>query len=207
MELGIMIITERNFSEVIQAFITNEINAILDKYNNIASDRISEVENLISQIDDEELKKELLSDFNKTSQLATEIGNKCVDNFSVKIYMWIIFNTNLDLNIDGIENLIQEIEEKGYCEINDNTVIYIDGTNLKNYAVGKLETMLNDSYYVDKILDKDSLIEYFINGTSKDEVIRELVNGIEIEELLDMNIQTIFEDNYNQRYMFAELDC
>ena len=202
-----MIITERNFSEVIQAFITNEINAILDKYNNIDSDRISQVENLISQIDDEELKKELLSDFNKTSQLATEIGNKCVDNFSVKIYMWIRSSTNLDLNIDGIENLIKEIEEKGYCEINDNTVIYIDGTNLKNYAVGKLETMLNDSYYVDKILDKDSLIEYFINGTSKDEVIRELVNGIEIEELLDMNIQTIFEDNYNQRYMFAELDC
>ena len=202
-----MIITERNFSEVIQAFITNEINAILDKYNNIDSDRISEVESLISQIDDEELKKELLSDFNKTSQLATEIGNKCVDNFSVKIYMWIRSSTNLDLNIDGIENLIQEIEEKGYCEINDNTVIYIDGTNLKNYAVGKLEKMLNDSYYVDKILDKDSLIEYFINGTSKDEVIRELVNGIEIEELLDMNIQTIFEDNYNQRYMFAELDC
>ena len=52
-----MIITERNFSEVIQAFITNEINAILDKYNNIDSDRISQVENLISQIDDEELKK------------------------------------------------------------------------------------------------------------------------------------------------------
>ena len=202
-----MIITERNFSEIMQGFITNEINAILDKYNNIDSDRISQVENLISQIDDEELKKELLSDFNKTSQLATEIGNKCVDNFSVKIYMWIRSSTNLDLNIDGIENLIQEIEEKGYCEINDNTVIYIDGTNLKNYAVGKLETMLNDSYYVDKILDKDSLIEYFINGTRKDEVIRELVNGIEIEELLDMNIQTIFENNYNQRYMFAELDC
>lgn len=202
-----MIITDKKFSDIIQSFITNEINAILDKYNNIDSDRISQVENLISQIDDEELKKELLSDFNKTSQLATEIGNKCVDNFSVKIYMWIRSSTNLDLNIDGIENLIQEIEEKGYCEINDNTVIYIDGTNLKNYAVGKLETMLNDSYYVDKILDKDSLIEYFINGTSKDEVIRELVNGIEIEELLDMNIQTIFEDNYNQRYMFAELDC
>lgn len=202
-----MIITDKKFSDIIQSFIANEINLIINKYNQMESDIIEKVENFILQIDDEELKKELLSDFNKTSQLATEIGNKCVDNCSMKIYMWIRFNTNLDLNIDGIENLIQEIEEKGYCEINDNTVIYIDGTNLKNYAVGKLETMLNDSYYVDKILDKDSLIEYFINGTSKDEVIRELVNGIEIEELLDMNIQTIFEDNYNQRYMFAELDC
>ncbi|ETJ29104.1 hypothetical protein Q604_UNBC16355G0001, partial [human gut metagenome] len=94
--------------------------------------------------------------------------------------------TDLDLNIDAVENLIQDVEENGYCEINDNTMIYIDGTNLKNIAIEKLETMLDDSYYVDKILDKDSLIEYFINGTSKNEVIRELVNGIEIEELLDM---------------------
>ncbi|MGG7175886.1 hypothetical protein ACQPV1_21700 [Clostridium neonatale] len=86
-------------------------------------------------------------------------------------------------------------------------MIYIEGTNLKDIAVEKLETMLEDIYFVDKLLDKDSLIEYFINGTSKDEVIRELVNGIEIEELLDMNIQTIFENNYNEHYMYAELNC
>ena len=121
--------------------------------------------------------------------------------------MWIKSNTDLNLSIEEVEGFIEEVDENGYCEINDNTIIYIDGTNLKNIAVEKLETMLDDSYYVDKILDKDSLIEYFINGKRKDEVIRELVNGIEIEELLDMNIQTIFENNYNQRYMFAELEC
>lgn len=202
-----MIITDKKFSDVIQKFIANEINAILVKYNSIESDTFEKVENLISQIDDEELREEFLSDFNKTSQLATEIGDKCVDNTNIKMYMWMKSNTDLDLNIDAVENLIQEVEEKGYYEINDNTMIYIDGTNLKNIAVEKLETMLDDSYFVNKILDKDALIEYFINGTSKDEVIRELVNGIEIEELLDMNIQTIFENNYNQHYMFAELEC
>lgn len=202
-----MIITDKKFSDVIQKFIANEINAILVKYNSIESDTFEKVENLISQIDDEELREEFLSDFNKTSQLATEIGDKCVDNTNIKMYMWMKSNTDLDLNIDAVENLIQEVEEKGYYEINDNTMIYIDGTNLKNIAVEKLETMLDDSYFVNKILDKDALIEYFINGTSKDEVIRELVNGIEIEELLDMNIQTIFENNYNQYYMFAELEC
>ncbi|WP_455795783.1 hypothetical protein [Clostridium butyricum] len=183
-----MIITDKKFSDVIQKFIANEINAILVNYNSIESDTFEKVENLISQIDDEELREEFLSDFNKTSQLATEIGDKCVDNTNIKMYMWMKSNTDLDLNIDAVENLIQEVEEKGYYEINDNTMIYIDGTNLKNIAVEKLETMLDDSYFVNKILDKDSLIEYFINGTSKDEVIRELVNGIEIEELLDMNI-------------------
>lgn len=202
-----MIITDKKFSDIIQSFIANEINLIINKYNQMESDIIEKVENFILQIDDEEFKKELLLDFNKTSKLAIEIGDKCVDNIIIKLYMWIKSNTDLNLSIEEVEGFIEEVDENGYCEINDNTIIYIDGTNLKNIAVEKLETMLDDSYYVDKILDKDSLIEYFINGTRKDEVIRELVNGIEIEELLDMNIQTIFENNYNQRYMFAELEC
>lgn len=202
-----MIITDKNFSDIIQSFIVNEIKIIINKYNQMESDIIEKVEKFILQIDDEEFKKELLSDFNKTLQLAIEIGDKYVDNTIIKLYMWMKSNTDLDLNIDAVENLIQDVEENGYCEINDNTMIYIDGTNLKNIAIEKLETMLDDSYYVDKILDKDSLIEYFINGTSKNEVIRELVNGIEIEELLDMNIQTIFENDYKQHYMFVELEC
>ncbi|CAI3607487.1 MAG: hypothetical protein KIC47_07180 [Clostridium sp.] len=202
-----MIVTDRNFSDIIQSFISNEIKAILNKYTNMDLEKIQKVEALISKINDEEFKKELLLDFDKTLKLSTEIGDKYVDYFTIKMYLWIKSNTDLDLNMDAVDRVIQEVEENGYCEINDNTMIYIEGTNLKDIAVEKLETMLEDSYFVDKLLDKDSLIEYFINGTSKDQVIRELVNGIEIEELLDMNIQNIFENNYNQHYMYAQLDC
>ena len=130
-----------------------------------------------------------------------------MDYFTIKMYLWIKSNTDLDLSIDAVDRAMQEVEESGYCEINDNTMIYIEGTNLKGIAVEKLKTMLEDNYFVDKLLDKDSLIEYFINDTSKEEVIRELVNGIEIEELLDMDIQDIFNNNYNQHYMYAQLDC
>lgn len=55
-----MIITDKKFSDIIQSFIATEINAILAKYNSIESDTLEKVENLISQIDDEELKKEFL---------------------------------------------------------------------------------------------------------------------------------------------------
>ncbi|MEO2601356.1 hypothetical protein AB2T63_04790 [Clostridium butyricum] len=202
-----MIITDKNFSNIIQSFISNEINAIINKYKNMESDKLKKVEELISVIDDKELKEELLSDFDKTLDLSTEIGNRRADDFIIEMYLWIKSNTDLDLSIDEVEGFMEEVDEYGYCEITDNTMIYIDGTNLKSMAAEKLEKMLDDSYFVDKILDKDSLIEYFINGTIKDEVIRELVNCIEIEELLDMNIQTIFENNYNQHYMFAELEC
>lgn len=207
MELKIMIITNRNFSDIIQSFITNEINVILNKYNNMDSEKIQKVEALISRINDGEFKKELLLDFDETLKLATEIGDRNVDYFTIKMYLWIKSNTDLDLSIDAVDRAMQEVEESGYCEINDNTMIYIEGTNLKGIAVEKLKTMLEDNYFVDKLLDKDSLIEYFINDTSKEEVIRELVNGIEIEELLDMDIQDIFNNNYNQHYMYAQLDC
>ncbi|MDB2152502.1 hypothetical protein [Clostridium butyricum] len=202
-----MIITNRNFSDIIQSFITNEINVILNKYNNMDSEKIQKVEALISRINDGEFKKELLLDFDETLKLATEIGDRNVDYFTIKMYLWIKSNTDLDLSIDAVDRAMQEVEESGYCEINDNTMIYIEGTNLKGIAVEKLKTMLEDNYFVDKLLDKDSLIEYFINDTSKEEVIRELVNGIEIEELLDMDIQDIFNNNYNQHYMYAQLDC
>ncbi len=202
-----MIITNRNFSDIIQSFISNEINAILNKYSNMDSDKIQKVEALVSQIDDEDLKKELMIDFDKTLALATEIGNRYTDSFIIRMYLWLKGNTELNLSIDEVEGFMQEIEENGYCEINDKTIIYIEGTNLKDMAVEKLETMLNDSYFVNKLLDKDALVEYFVNETSKDAVIRELVNGIEIEELLDMDIQNIFDNNYNQHYMFAEMEC
>ena len=116
-----MIITDKNFSDIIQSFIINEIKIIINKYNQMESDII---EKFILQIDDEEFKKELLSDFNKTLQLAIEIGDKYVDNTIIKLYMWMKSNTDLDLNIDAVENLIQDVEENGYCEINDNTMIW-----------------------------------------------------------------------------------
>ena len=118
-----MIITDKKFSDIIQSFIANEINLIINKYNQMESDIIEKVEKFILLIDDEEFKKELLSDFNKTLQLAIEIGDKYVDNTIIKLYMWMKSNTDLDLNIDAVENLIQDVEENGYCEINDNTMI------------------------------------------------------------------------------------
>lgn len=78
---------------------------------------------------------------------------------------------------------------------------------MKDLAREKLEYMLEDSYFVDKLLDKDSLIEYWMNGTSKEEIIEELVNGIEIEELLDFSMDTIAINEYGEEYIHAELDC
>lgn len=202
-----MIITNSNFSEIIQSFITNEINSIINKYNNIEIEKIEKVEALISKINDDDFKQELLQDFDKALNLVTDIGDNYVDNNVIKMFLWIKNNTILGMNISKIIKLFDEIDEYGYALINDNTIIYKKDTELRDFAREKLEYMLEDEFYIDKLFTKEVLIEMWRDGTSKDQAIRELIQGVEVEELLDMDIQTMFEHDNNQEYIYAVIDC
>lgn len=44
-----------NFSPIIKNFMMNEVNKIIEEYNNIEKDKLENVEALISKIDNEEL--------------------------------------------------------------------------------------------------------------------------------------------------------
>ncbi|MBY7023571.1 hypothetical protein HYI09_17675, partial [Clostridium botulinum] len=92
-----MILANSKFSEIIQGFITNEINAILNKYNNIELEKIQKVEALISKINDADFKQQLLQDFDMTFNLATDIDDNYVDNNVIKMLLWIKNNTSLDI--------------------------------------------------------------------------------------------------------------
>jgi lipoate-protein ligase A len=89
-----------NFSTIIQSFMMNEVNKIIDKYNNIEKEKLENVEALISKIDNEELRQELLQDFDKTLKLSIEIGNKAVDNIIVRAYLWIKKNSEVEISIN-----------------------------------------------------------------------------------------------------------
>lgn len=201
-----MIMNNNNFSSIIQTFMMNEINSAINKYSNIESKKLEYVEALISKVDGE-FKEELLQDFDKALKLATEIGESDVDNFKINIFLWIKNNSNLKLSISEVIRYIEEVEEEGYVSIDEGIIIYKKDSDLTFLAREKLENMLEEERFVDKLLDKDSLIEYWMNGTSKDQVIRELVNAIEVEELLDFNSKFIVENEHGEEYMYAEIDC
>jgi len=201
-----MTMNNNNFSSTIQTFMMNEINSIINRYSNIESNKLEHVEALISKVDGT-FKEELLQDFDKTLKLATEIGESDVDNFKINVFLWIKNNSNLELSISEIIRYIEEVEEEGYVSIDESIIIYKKGADLAHFAREKLETMLEEERFVDKFLDKDSLIEYWMNGTSKDQVIRELVNGIEVEELLDFEPKFIAENKHGEEYMYVEIDC
>ena len=201
-----MIMNNNNFSSIIQTFMMNEINLVINKYSNIEPKKFEYVEALISKVDGE-FKEELLQDFDKALNLAMEIGESDVDNLKINIFLWIKNNSNLELSISEVMRYIEEVQEEGYVLVDEGIIIYKKDSDLTLLAREKLENMLEQERFIDKLLDKDSLIEYWMNGTSKDQVIRELVNAIEVEELLDFNSKLMVENEHGEEYMYAEIDC
>ena len=89
--------------------------------------------------------------------------------------------------------------------LDDYNIIYKSSANLKDVARRLLDELLDDAIYVNSLIDKDSLVEYWIEQTSKEEVIDDLIRGNNIEELLGLVPETIYEDEYN-KYLYSEID-
>ena len=107
---------------------------------------------------------------------------------------------------DSKRNWCNELDEQGYVMIDDYSIIYKSSANLKDVAKELLDELLDDAIYVDALIDKDSLVEYWIEQTSKEDVIDDLIRGSNIEELLRLAPETIYEDEYN-KYLYSEIDC
>ena len=90
---------------------------------------------------------------------------------------------------------IEKIELKTIEKINRKT---------DRALIDILKMCIRDS--VDSLIDKDSLAEYWIEQTSKEEVIDDLIRGNNIEELLGLIPETIYEDEY-ENYLYSEIDC
>jgi len=141
------------FSPILQTLMMNEINVVISKYSNIETKKLEYVEALLSKIDDEKLKQELLQDIDKILELSTEIENKNVDNNIIQAYLWIKNNSDLEISIENVIKVFEDIEESGYGAINDNTIIYKKIAGLEKFEKEKLEYMLEYESYVDKLFN------------------------------------------------------
>ena len=193
-------------SEIIQQYAIREIKKILDKYKKIDVEEIRSLEKLISSISNEELKEEFLNDWSMSVKLAKEIGDNEVDDRIVSMYQTLKGNGLEDLSIDYVINWCDKLDSNGYVMIDDYSMLYKSSANLKDIARELLDDMLDDAIHVDSLIDKDSLAEYWIEQTSKEEVIEELIRGNNIEELLGLIPETIYEDEYDN-YLYSEIDC
>ena len=203
---NVFIAVNEEVSSIIQQYIIREIKKVLDKYKSITTEEISRVEKLINSISDKELKAEFLNDWSMSIKLAKEIGENEVDDRIISMYRNLKSNGLEELSIGHVINWCNELDEQGYVMIDDYSIIYKSSANLKDISRELLDDMLDDAIYVDSLIDKDSLVEYWIEQTSKEDVIDDLIRGNNIEELLGLAPETIYEDEYN-KYLYSEIDC
>ena len=193
-------------SEIIQQYAIREIKKILDKYKNIRTEELRSVEKLINSISNKELKEQFLNDWSMSVKLSKEIGDNEVDDRIISMFQTLKGNGLEDLSIDYVINWCNKLDSNGYVMVDDYSMIYKSSANLKDIARELLDDMLDDAIYVDSLIDKDSLVEYWIEQTSKEEVIDDLIRGNNIEELLGLIPETIYEDEY-EKYLYSEVDC
>ena len=202
---NVFIAVNEEVSSIIQQYIIREIKKVLDKYKSISTE-IRNVEKLINSISNEELKEEFLNDWSMSVKISKEIGENEVDDRIISMYQNLKSNGLEELSIGHVINWCNELDEQGYVMIDDYSIIYKSSANLKDIARELLDDMLDDAIYVDSLIDKDSLVEYWIEQTSKEDVIDDLIRGNNIEELLGLAPEAIYEDEYN-KYLYSEIDC
>ena len=203
---NVFIAVNGEVSSITQQYIIREIKKVLDKYKSITTEEIRSVEKLINSISNKELKEEFLNDWSMSVKLAKEIGENEVDDRIISMYQNLKDNGLEELSIGHVINWCNELDEQGYVMIDDYSIIYKSSANLKDVARKLLDELLDDAIYVDALIDKDSLVEYWIEQTSKEEVIDDLIRGNNIEELLGLVPETVYEDEYN-KYLYSEIDC
>lgn len=199
-------IINTNLSPIIKNFMMNDINKVINKYNNMEEEKVQKIEGLISKIDDEEIRKELLSDFEQTLKISMEINNTDVDSSIIKAYLWIKNNCDVDININRLVRVFEDVEADGYGFVDDNNVIYKMNAGLENLERNKLQYLLDTESFISNTFDKDTLVDMWINKITKEEIQEELIREIDADELLNMRSELMF-DNNNDEYMFAEIDC
>ena len=203
---NVFITVNEEVSSIIQQYIIREIKNVLDKYKSITTEEITSIENLINSISNEELKEEFLNDWNMSVKIAKDIGENEVDDRIISMYQNLKGNGLEELSIGHVINWCNELDEQGYVMIDDYSIIYKSSDNLKDVARRLLDELLDDAIYVDALIDKDSLVEYWIEQTSKEDVIDDLIRGSNTEELLGLVPETIYEDEYN-KYLYSEIEC
>ena len=203
---NVFIAVNEEVSSLIQQYIIREIKKVLDKYKSITTEEISSIEKLINSISNEELKEEFLNDWRMSVKIAKEVGENELDDRIISMYQNLKGNGLEELSVGHVINWCNELDEQGYVMIDDYSILYKSSVNLKEVARELLDDMLDDAIHVDSLIDKDSLAEYWIEQTSKEEVIDDLIRGNNIEELLGLIPETIYEDEYDN-YLYSEIDC
>ena len=169
-------------SDILNKLFFRELQMLIEKYNKIDENDKDRIESIITNLKDEELQSYLMRNMDKLLDILT-----CTDEINedvITFFVWYNFKVN-EITVGIARECIEELKENKYLEIGEY-IIYQDERFLKEYARELLEDRLDQSYYVDKIFEKETIVEMWIDGITKEQMIEEIVDSNDLEEVLEL---------------------
>ena len=100
----------------------------------------------------------------------------------VEYYIWHNKNLTNDITLEEAKQQMEEINSNGFTMLEEYVVYtYEDNKQMKRKLA---EKMLTDTYQIDRLFDKEELIDMWLNETSQEDTIRDLME-LGLEELLE----------------------
>lgn len=191
-----------NKSEIINKLFFNELRELIDKYNNIDKETIIVIERIDNEIEDKYIKEYILKESHKLDEIVIEYKNtNNLDIDKIIFYAW--YNLNIEeISIKNISNYYNELISQKYTE-NDNYLIYTSQNDLKEYAINELDYMLDMEYHLDRLLDKEMIIDMWLNNTTKEELLEEIMLNDDVEDILDLSPDYAFTLTNGTKYVFS----
>ena len=192
-----------NKSEIINKLFFNELKELIDKYNNIEDKTVHVIEKIFTRIEDEEIKNYLIRDSSKLQDLVNRYNKIEHLNIDEAIFFaWYNLNINT-ISIDKASEYYYELTTSNYIEV-ENHLIYTNEKDLRDYAKDELDRMLSSELHIDRLIDKDMIIDMWLNNTSKEEVIEEILMSDDIEDILDLSPEYAFTTTNGIEYRYSE---
>ena len=174
-----------NKSEVINKLFFKELQELIHKYNNMDTKTIQIIESIYLDMKDSNLKEYLLSEKDKLEEVIQYYNTNEIDINEITFFAWCNWHIE-EMSIRACEAYYMDLWENGYTEV-DEYLIYSNSKDLNDYTRDKLDDMLDSNYEIDRLFDKEQIIDFWLEGTSKNELIDEMINGTEIEDILDID--------------------
>ena len=191
-----------NKSEIKNKLFFDELKELIDKYNNIEDETITLIERIDNEIEDKYIKEYILKDSNRLDEIITEYKN--TNNLDIdKVIFFAWYNLNIEeISMKNISNYYNELISQNYTE-NDNYLIYTNKNDLREYAKNELDYMLDMEIHIDRLFDKDAIIDFWLNNTTKEELLEEIMLNDDVEEILDLSPDYAFTLSNGIEYVFS----
>ena len=190
-------------SDFLNTMFFKELQQLIKKYNEIDSKTQDIIESLMNHLD-EELVDYLLNNLNKLDEIVNTVKSKNIDMDIILFFTW--YNSHIgDISLEIAINNYKVLDTNGYIEI-EEYLIYRSDKYLKEYAREALVSKLDDEYFIDRVFDKDMIIEFWLNKTDKSEVINEIIQNDDLEEVLNINPEYAFKVSYGAEYRYSEIE-